>query len=304
MKNNKSVLIVGNGPSSTYEESGKLAYGCEIARTNWFFLEKKRIYGNKVDYLFHTSREVFLYYASFRIDRSGIYSIKNNICLTDSSVYLDFVRKVLKKDIEKNIVVHDMNIHRDNRIGPTAGLRMLAFFLKMGYTKINITGIDFYQGKVSYAIKKNSKIVDACPSREEERNAPQADQEYSHRTNDKDGHSLQLDVAYLGKLLDEYPDVSIVATSCHEVSREIWSQFRQVKVVYYNSTNEIIEQYDSFLENKWLRDIVTDFLKKYGLKVKILDIYAHPNKYFKILLKKIYLFNICKFVYKSIFKKN
>jgi len=60
MQNNQSILIVGNGPSSSYKEAGKLAKGCEVARTNWFFLEKEQIFGKQIDYLFHAVNTALL----------------------------------------------------------------------------------------------------------------------------------------------------------------------------------------------------------------------------------------------------
>ena len=82
MQNNKSILIVGNGPSSSYKAAGKLAKGCEVARTNWFFLEKEQIFGKQVDYLFHASGNPLINYIYFVLNANDdVYRINNNIDL-------------------------------------------------------------------------------------------------------------------------------------------------------------------------------------------------------------------------------
>lgn len=256
MQNNQSILIVGNGPSSSYKEAGKLAKGCEVARTNWFFLEKEQIFGKQVDYLFHATYALLISYIYFVLNKDdSVYHIVTNIDLNPN-----------KSARVKHILQHQMtkfDIHKyyevsKSRPRPTTGLIMLKYFLESGYQTIHIAGMDFYQDEYQYLNTKNAKII-KLSSRFMKRNRL----DLGLRAYDITAHTLEYDISYLSDLLSQYPAVKIIATSCHPETTKIWQQFKQVEVMELSSHQQP-EIYDAYLDKQWLRKAVDDFSKKYG----------------------------------------
>jgi hypothetical protein len=259
MQNNKSILIVGNGPSSSYKEAGKLAKGCEVARTNWFFLEKEQIFGKQVDYLFHAVHALFINYIYFVLNKdNSVYHIVNNIDINPN-----------KSQRVKNILKHQMpkiDIHAPREVSKSCpypyestGLVMFKYFLESGYQTIHIAGIDFYQGKYVYLNTKNAKIIKLYSRFMKRNRLGLGLGAYDVRN----PHTLEYDINYLNDLLAQYPEVKIIATSCHPKSTKIWQQFKQVEVMELSS-HQSPEIYDAYLDKQWLQKAVDDFSKKYG----------------------------------------
>ncbi len=259
MQNNKSILIVGSGPSSSYKEAGKLAKGCEVARTNWFFLEKEQIFGKQVDYLFHATHALFINYIYFVLNKDdNVYHIVNNVNVNPNKS-----RRV------NNILQHQMpkiDIHAPREVSKSSpsyphestGLLMLKYFLESGYQTIHIAGIDFYQGKCVYLDIKNSKIIKLYSRFMKHNRLGLGAYDVRVRS-----HTLEFDINYLSDLLAQYPEVKIIATSCHPETTKIWQQFKQVEVMNLSSHQEP-EIYDAYLDKQWLQKAVDDFAKKYG----------------------------------------
>ncbi len=258
MQNNQSILIVGNGPSSSYKEAGKLAKGCEVARTNWFFLEKEPIFGKQVDYLFYASHGLFINYIYFVLNKDdGVYHIINNIDVNPNKSRR--VNNILDDQMPKI----DRHAPREvSKSSPypyeTTGLIMLKFFLESGYQTIHIAGIDFYQGEYQYLNTKNDKIINLY-SRFMKRNRLAL----NLTAYDVVTHTLAYDINYLNDLLAQYPKVKIMVASCHLETTKIWQQFKQVEVMALSSHQEP-EIYDAYLDKQWLQKAVDDFSEKYG----------------------------------------
>lgn len=258
MQNNPSILIVGNGPSASYKAAGKLAKGCEVARVNWFFLEKEQIFGKQVDYLFYATHGLLINYIYCLLNKDdSVYHIVNNIDVNPN-----------KSQRVKNILHHQMpkiDIHAPREVSKSnpyphesTGLVMLKYFLESGYQTIHIAGIDFYQGKYAYSNKKNAKIIKLF-SRFMKRNRFAL----GLGAYDLPHHTLEYDINYLSDLLAQYPTVKIIATSCHPETTKIWQQFQQVEVMELSS-HQSPEVYDAYLDKPWLQKAVDDFSKKYG----------------------------------------
>ena len=272
MQNNQSILIVGNGPSSSYKAAGKLAKGCEVARTNWFFLEKEQIFGKQVDYLFHATYEPLINYIYFVLNADNdVYRIMNNV---DVKFMLSSKNQLTKIDI------HAPRKALLTSIFETTGLTILKFFLESGYQTIHITGIDFYQGKYAYLDTKNTTITKLCGKTIKD----------NMRAYDLHSlHNLEYDINYLSDLLTQYPDVKIIATSCHPETTKIWQQFKQVEVMELSS-HQKPEIYDAYLDKQWLQKAVDDCAKKYGFKIKLFILYKNTAWFIKRKLPKMYVF--------------
>lgn len=254
MQKNQSILIVGNGPSASYQAAGKLAKGCEVARVNWFFLEKEQIFGKQVDYLFYATHGLLINYIYCLLNKDdSVYHIVNNIDINPN-----------KSQRVNNILQHQMpkiDRHAPREVSKSSpcpyestGLIMLKYFLQSGYQTIHIAGIDFYQGKYEYLNTKNAKITKLCGRAIKNNRKTYS----SHST-----HTLEYDINYLSDLLAEYPNVKIIATSCHRETTKIWQQFQQVEVMEFSS-HQSPEVYDAYLDKPWLQKAVDDFAKKYG----------------------------------------
>ena len=299
MQNNQSILIVGNGPSSSYKAAGKLAKGCEVARTNWFFLEKEQIFGKQVDYLFHATYEPLINYIYFVLNTSDVYHIVYNIDINRINV-LKRTKNILKNQMTK-IDIHIPRKFQTTQehlasTHETAGLTMLKYFLESGYQTIHIAGIDFYQGEYVYLNTKNAKIAKLCSKSIINNNAYNAYNAYNTNTYKVySSHSLEYDINYLSDLLTQYPDVKIIATSCHPETTKIWQQFKQVEVIEFAS-HQSPEIYDAYLDKQWLQKAVDDFSKKYGLKTKLPYLYIKTITLIKIKFPKLFIFlRYCKY---------
>jgi hypothetical protein len=281
MQNNKSILIVGNGPSSSYKAAGKLAKGCEVARTNWFFLEKEQIFGKQVDYLFHAAYEPLINYIYFVLNTNDdVYHINNNIDLNNISV-LRRTKHILKNQMTKIDIHAPRDLSKSySKHYETTGLVMLKYFLKSGYQTIHIVGIDFYQGGYQYLNTKNAEITKLCSKAIKRKMRV-----YTLHS----AHNLACDINYLSDLLTQYPDVKIIATSCHPETTKIWQQFKQVEVMEFAS-HQKPEIYDAYLDKQWLQKAVDDFSKKYSFITKLFYLYPDTRSLIKIKLPKIYVF--------------
>ncbi len=286
-KQEKKVFIVGSGPSSKCPELKNHIEGYEIARINWFFLEKEKIFGNSMNYVFCGSKcEAYLHYLYYYLNKKNIYNVAN-FYLRDPLKKNSILLKILEKKISSlflppiensaykclnNLVQEDCKKLGIIGYSPTTGFHILYQLLKVGYRKIKICGFDFYQTKTAYSLIYNKMLAKNIMLfkryiREVTKEGYIPATEYKDA---KAAHSLQADLIALNKILDSFPDAQIEVFINDENVLKIWERFKnQVKITMLPSPLEKSVLYDPYLDKKWLQEASAEFRKKYGKKFHI-----------------------------------
>ncbi len=286
-KQEKKVFIVGNGPSSQCPELKNHIEDYEIARINWFFLEKEKIFGNSINYVFYRGyREPYLYYLYYYLNKKKIYNIANFYLVSPLKGNPVSVKVLGKKfsspflsQIESSTHNYFTNLVQDdykklgiNISNPTSGLLMLYQLLKVGYKKIKLCGFDFYQTKTAYSLVYNKMLVKNLVffGKRQVRKVTKKVYIPTPAYKISKNHSLQADLIALNKILDLFPDAQIEVYINDENVLKIWEKFKnRVKITMLPSPLEKSALYDPYLDKKWLQEASAEFRKKYGKKLYI-----------------------------------
>ncbi len=285
-KQEKKIFIVGNGPSSKCPELKNHIEDYEIARINWFFLEKEKIFGNSMNYVFCGSQhEPYLYYLYYYLNKKSIYNIanfylikplrKNSIVIKIlgekiSSLFLPPIGNGLHRYLN-NLLQDDYKKLGITVVNPTSGLHILYQLLKSGYKKIKLCGFDFYQTKTVYSLVYNKMLVkNTLNIKRYIREVTKEGYIVPSAYKVSQYHSLQADLIALDKILDSFPDAQIEVYVNNEKTLKVWEKFKnRVKITMLPSPLEKSALYDPYLDKKWLQEASAEFRKKYGKKLYI-----------------------------------
>ena len=148
----KPCLIVGNGPSSVSPSLSQedIARHFRI-RMNWFFVEKKKIYGTGVDAFFWSVDNKGLREALELNDKLGEYDIRAffqpHISTDDRSVRARNTEEWSAEEFDQWAVIAtcpELARFMMSRPLPTQGVKAIAFAAILGFKTIRLTGIDMY----------------------------------------------------------------------------------------------------------------------------------------------------------------
>ena len=167
--NSHSILIVGNGPSAAIPAAATLKdANTKILRTNWFFLEDKLIFGQKVDYYQIDFAETLLIHVLRQVIKSRCYTFDNiffdfsapqtnekhlSVVQHYASIYRryfadDFYQTLyeqyhcsLSPNADFQAIVDKINAEQKT---PTSGIQALIKAAYMGFQDIRVAGVDFY----------------------------------------------------------------------------------------------------------------------------------------------------------------
>ncbi len=286
-KQEKKVFIVGSGPSSKCPElKNHIIEDYEIARMSWFFLEKEKIFGNSINYVFCRSpHEAYVYYLYYYLNKKKIYNVanfyssaplgKNSIVVKvlrekASSLFLPPIGNGLHRYLN-NIVQDDCKKLGITGNTPTVGLHVLYQLLKVGYRKIKICGFDFYQTKTAYSLIYNKMLMkNTTFLKRYTQKATKEGYIISSIYKESKSHSLQMDLIAIKKILDLFPDAQIEVYINDENTLKIWEKFKnRVKITMLPPPLEKSALYDPYLDKKWLQEASAEFSKKYGKKLHI-----------------------------------
>ncbi|WP_298817921.1 alpha-2,3-sialyltransferase [uncultured Roseibium sp.] len=171
----KPCLIVGNGPSSRQPMlSEKEIEEYVIFRMNWFFLEKEKNYGSRVDGFFWSVDNAGLRAKLAEVTRHGSYKIgayfqpfqpSNEAALVD----YDEAEFLLPSFDHWAVLAQDPTLGRFfmGRPLPTQGMQAIGFAAVLGFKDIRLSGVDMYQNvqaryawEVSEEVRKHLKPKD------------------------------------------------------------------------------------------------------------------------------------------------
>ncbi|MCZ4093040.1 alpha-2,3-sialyltransferase [Sinorhizobium psoraleae] len=148
----QDCYIVGNGPSSAEVRlSEEQVANSVIFRANWFFLEKEKFYGDRVDGFF------------WSVDNAGLRDNLKEIQRLDQYKIDAFFQPFQASDLREKVVTASAAHLMPNfdhwaviasnptlarfmmgRPLPTQGMQMIAVAAILGFKKIHISGIDLY----------------------------------------------------------------------------------------------------------------------------------------------------------------
>lgn len=195
---NKTCLIFGNGPSCA--NARPPIDNVFICRTNWFFLEDEPKFGDIVDAYFCGvyNQEMLsqLMHSKYKIKR--LFAPFNLFEKKTINEYL--YRKDIKEKYNHWAVISEKyRIAREfiKRPLPTQGIQMIAFAAILGFSKIEVYGIDFYSDvNQRYFYNQNKKSLEAL---EEKDLTP------GYEAN----HSIETDKTLLKIIEEEFPETII-----------------------------------------------------------------------------------------------
>lgn len=209
----KVLLVIGNGPSLKHTNFSILPDDYLIFRTNMFFLEDKKYFGNKIDgYFWSVYREELQDNLEEKIKDRG-YRIKNFFYPMDIKNHHNKNRKKINfrhYDLFQPNYDHWEILSLSPEIArlmmsrplPTTGLQMIACAMILGFKKIYITGIDFYQSTdTRYAFEVPNNIKQTI------------DKVHFTPGYEKGAHSFEYDLYFFNYIKELYPDVELISAS-------------------------------------------------------------------------------------------
>ena len=201
----RPVVVAGNGPSTALLEPERVPDDPIVLRTNMFFLERDRILGDRVDGLFWASDQPALARRLFEVVQEGRYDIRaffSPLLLHDSRSHGGnaIFDAFFKPQFDHWAILAAEPVLAEamaRRPMPTQGMQMLATVARLGFRNVHLAGVDFYQDLgVRYAYPIPDELV-------QEQKAEHFAPGYEA------AHSLECDVAFLEKVVELYPDLSL-----------------------------------------------------------------------------------------------
>lgn len=202
----RPVLIVGNGPSAAAPRHDLLPDDPVVFRMNWFFLEDRYHYGDRVDAFFYSIPNHLLEARLLEVILEQTYrvgSVMSPMKLAAgrdgethaSGLPLSGVPQLDHWEvIARNPVLGRFMMSRPL---PTQGVQALAVALELGFRDITLCGIDMYapdQARYGYAIPDDVRAAlqpkDLAPGYES-------------------SHSLDRDLDFVDACVAQYPDAGI-----------------------------------------------------------------------------------------------
>ena len=218
MQYKQECLVVGNGPSaSSVVVDDSFLEKNFICRCNWFFLEKNKNFGSRVDAYFYSVYNEYLYRNVSNL-KYNIKSIFRPFKIVEDSIK---PKDLLYSKIDRPVFDHWSVISNNKKLAymmmnrplPTQGVQMIAFAAIVGFKIINVAGIDFYNDinkRYNYNIKdeykKYLKEKDINPGYEKD-------------------HELNNDLKFLKSIIDEY-NIQINCISDMPVMNEFLATIR------------------------------------------------------------------------------
>ena len=209
----KPVLLLCNGPSCENAQLPEDLENFEIVRFNFFFLEKKKIAGSRVDHFFCAVNEPILHDNLKRIVDKNIYNFKNfyspvsfnHMLYSDGRVLgFPFFHKHQLIDHWEIIATCPRLVRRFMiRPLPTSGLQALATLAIQGYREFHIAGMDFY------STSKTERYYYNIPKEV----SSKLDQKHMEPGYECGAHKLEIDKIFLFLILKEYPEIKIITRS-------------------------------------------------------------------------------------------
>ena len=311
------IVIVGGGPSASHPEARFLAEGAEILRMNWFFLEKERLWGDTVDYLFlgHTQNPCFNFLTHYVIEHQ-IYRVKQKVSPYSSEAELEHYVKLLEstkvfvhgyRELYKGTHLIDDNtfslIHKYcpypfdfTTARPVFGTRAIVWALCSGYKDIRVVGIDFYTGQRVYVHKPHWTLqlwwtrVGAHPKL-----TPLP--AYAAR-----GHTIDTDIRFLKEALNQFPDAALTVAVDNPEAEKIWTQIPNV-TVHRMRPAHTPKPYFIYKNVPWLYEATKKFAHRYGVRYCVamarINIRGRIS-YFFIVGVRVAKLKLPSFIYKSI----
>lgn len=171
----KSAVVAGNGPSLAKIDYDRLPKDFDVFRCNQFYFEDKYFLGKKVKYAFMNFSVILEQYLTYKtLCENKEYLIENIVISrlaeknTDKKYqgyhfYFPDIQDGYDLYISKlkdfNVFLKFNNLYKSNYI--TSGVYMTAVAVALGYKRIYVAGIDFYESSENdYAFnhKKNNLI--------------------------------------------------------------------------------------------------------------------------------------------------
>ena len=203
---NKSALIVGNGPSASLVDYRGVPSDLLIFRMNMFFLEDNYYYGRSVDGFFCAVRsKVIESYLS-----QNLQSQQYNISTYFTPLKHEYENEVQCLNCSGKIVDHweilarkpEIAVEMMKRPLPTQGLQALATLLVLGFRRIHIVGMDFYQ---TTDIRYHFDIPEYI-----RKEMPQKDYRPGY---ERGAHNFEKDLHSYGILKNAFPSAQIFSLS-------------------------------------------------------------------------------------------
>jgi alpha-2,3 sialyltransferase len=155
-KINRPLLLVCNGPSMIDIDYKRIPKDPVIIRVNHFYLENDYYFGKHVDAFFWSIYHEILQDNLFFIINEGLYAIDTFFCPMPLINKEKKERNTIDSAQDKlfqprhdhwRIIASEPSLSRlmMSRPMPTTGLQALATALILGFKKIHIIGMDFYQ---------------------------------------------------------------------------------------------------------------------------------------------------------------
>ncbi|MEJ8476992.1 alpha-2,3-sialyltransferase [Roseibium algae] len=227
----KKVAIIGNGPSASQYSLSDLPGGCEIARCNFFFLEREARFGNKVNHYFWSLNNPTLHDGLVEVLNNKKYSIQKFYSPVPARQFKFEQKGILRHQLLNRLVFdHWKRISRNPEISrylmsrpfPTTGMQALAMFAIEGYRDISVVGIDFYQTNVRYNYDPPAELLKAM------------DPKHFQAGYEKGAHSLDIDTSFLLTILENYPRIRIRNIANNHIFNELASR-RRGRIVSYDN---------------------------------------------------------------------
>ena len=217
-KLNRPLLIVGNGPSAAAFDDRRVPENPVVFRCNLFMFESKYRFGKHADAVCGAVHRRILQEALSAAIDTGCYAVDNFFypMYLDRSALPTFRSGAAQhaKRFRPHLSHHNL-IRLNPRLAPyflpksqrpmpglpTQGMQMVATGCVLGFKKIYVIGVDFYQSvNARYAFTWPDYIENLVADK--------------HKGGFETGvHGLDTEVAFLKLLADEYPDVEIYSLS-------------------------------------------------------------------------------------------
>ena len=203
----RPCVIIGNGPSAAGHGVASLPDAPVIFRMNWFFLEPQPAFGAVVHGHFRSIYNPALEAGLDHPRRSGAYDIRTFFAPMRAGARDHAPHQALAPELD-----HWSTICRAPRLAqllsrrplPTQGLQALGFAAACGFRDIRTIGVDLYDdGRKRYAFDVPGALHAHVAAK---------DLEPGYEAN----HSLAADAAFLGAVLDAFPDIRLTAIAASE----------------------------------------------------------------------------------------
>ncbi len=307
---NKKVLIVGNGKSSVNSNITEIVKDKDIFRVNRFYLEPKKIFGDKIKFLSCIGEPYSLFILNYLMNKN-VYKIekigykemnsKHFFSPLISNKFIPWKKIELQYSLDDKVNgfngLNRLNTKRKHdKI--TSGVYLINCAIQMGYDDISIVGIDFYSEKSlkKYPIITPEKLKKISLFEGQYRSKRR--RKLKKSSYDDDLHSYETDSYYVQQIANQYKNIKFniyvdeenpfnnwnkIASECDNIIVNLLAESSEsgteLNSHCFNEINEAIDDYKSkyFFKDKYMR--IINILNNKKTIIKKLFYYITDNEF-------------------------